>query len=123
MDDVSGLADKSSEFCSFFKVSRKYRYSCIYVFHIVLSTLSKWQIILSQTKIFDIFPSAVQLGNMSRILTNNCDRETLKYVPKRELWINKLYFEIANKKDYLSLTIDWGQSGPAKYRTQADNNI
>ena len=35
MDDVSGLADKSNEFCSFFTVSRKYRYSCIYIFHIV----------------------------------------------------------------------------------------
>ena len=79
--------------------------------------------ILSQTKIFNIFASAVQLGNMSRILTNNCDRETLKYIPKCELWINRLYFETANKKDYSCLTIDYGQSGPEKYRTQADNNI
>ena len=60
---------------------------------------------------------------MSKILTNNCDRETLKYIPKRELWINRLYFDIANKKDYSCLTIDCGKSGPAKYRTQADNNI
>ena len=35
MDDVSRLADKSEEFCSFLTVSRKYRYSCIYIFHIV----------------------------------------------------------------------------------------
>ena len=55
--------------------------------------------VLYQTKNFNIFPSAIQLGNMSKILTNNCDRETLKYIPKRELWINRLYFEIANKKD------------------------
>ena len=54
--------------------------------------------ILSQTKIFNIFPSAIQLGNMSKILTNNCDRETIKYIPKRELWINRLCFEIANQK-------------------------
>ena len=33
MDDVSSLADKSDEFCSFLTVSRKYRYSCIYFFH------------------------------------------------------------------------------------------
>ena len=123
MDNVSGLADKSNEFCSFLTVSRKYRYSCIYIFHVVFRALSNWQMILSQTKIFNIFPSAVQLGNMSKILTNNCDRETLKYIPKRELWINRLYFEIANKKDYSCLTIDCGQSGPAKYGTQADNNI
>ena len=38
MDDVSGLADKSSEFCSFLTVSRKYRYTCVYNFHIVSLT-------------------------------------------------------------------------------------
>ena len=72
--------------------------------------------ILSQTKIFKIFTSAVQLGNISKILTNNCDREMLKYIPKRELWISRLYFVIANQKDYSCLTIDCGKSGPAKYR-------
>ena len=78
MDDVSGLADKSNEFCSFLTVSRKYRYSCIYIFHIVFPQLRNWKMILSQTKIFNIFPSAVQLGNISKLLTNNCDRETIK---------------------------------------------
>ena len=43
MDDVSGLADKSNEFCSFLTVSRKYRYSCIYIFHTVFPKLRKWQ--------------------------------------------------------------------------------
>ena len=37
MDDVSGLA------CSFLTVSRKYRYSCIYIFHIVFPQLRNWQ--------------------------------------------------------------------------------
>ena len=123
MDDVSGLADKSNEFCSFLTVSRKYRYSCIYIFHIVFPQLRNRQMIISQTKIFNIFPSAVQLGNLSKLLTNNCDRETLKYMPKRELWINRLYFEIANRKDYSCLTIDCGKSGPSKYRTEADINM
>ena len=123
MDDVSGLADKSNEFCIFLTVSPKYRYSCIYIFHIVFPQLKNWQMILSQTKIFNIFPSAVQLGNISKLLTNNCDRETLKYIPKRELWINRLYFEIANKKDYSCLTIDCGKSGPSKYRLEAGNNV
>ena len=35
IDDVSGLDDKSKEFCSFLTVSREYRYSCICIFHIV----------------------------------------------------------------------------------------
>ena len=123
MDHVSGLADKSNEFCSFLTIFRKYRYSCIYIFHIVFPQLRNWQMVLSQTKIFNIFPSAVQLCNMSKILTKNCDRETLKYIPKRELWINRLYFEIADRKDYSCLTIDCGKSGPSKYRTEADNNV
>ena len=79
--------------------------------------------ILSQTKIFNIFPSALQLGNISKLLTNNCNRETLKYIPKCELWINRFYFEIANRKDYSCLTIDCGKSGPSKYGTEADNNV
>ena len=123
MDAVSGLADKSNEFCSFLTVSRKYRYSCIYIFHIVFPQLRNWQMIVSQTKILNIFPSAVQLGKLSKLLTNNWDRETLKYIPKRELWINGLYFEIANRKDYSFLTIDCGKSGPSKYRTEVDNNV
>ena len=41
-DDVSGLADKSNEFCSFLTVSRKCRYSCIYIFHIVFPQLRNW---------------------------------------------------------------------------------
>ena len=123
MDDVTGLADKSNEFCSFLTVSRKYRYSCIYIFHIVFPQLKNWQMIISQTKICNIFPSAIQLGNLSKLLTNNCDRETLKYIPKHELWINRLCFEIANRKDYSCLTIDCGKSGPSKYRTEADNNV
>ena len=41
MDDVSGLPDKSSEFCNFLTVSRKYGYTCVYVFHIVFPILSK----------------------------------------------------------------------------------
>ena len=85
--------------------------------------MSNYQMILSQTKIFNIFPSAIQLGNILKILTNICDRETMKYIPKRELWINRLHFEIANKKDYFCLMIDCGKSGPAKYRTNINNNL
>ena len=37
MDDFSGLADKSQEFSNFLTVSRKYGYSCLYVFHTYIS--------------------------------------------------------------------------------------
>ena len=123
LDDASGLADKSTEFSSFLTASGKYGYSCVNIFHIVFSHLSNWQMILSQTKIFNIFPSAVQLENMSKILTNNCDRETIKYISKCELCISRIYFEVADKKDYSCFTIDYGKSGPAKCRMEADNNL
>ena len=123
MDNVSGLADKSTEFSSFLTVSRKFGYSCLYIVHIIFLHRSTWQMILAQAKIFNIFPSAIQLGNMSKILPNNCDRETIKYISSRDLWINRLYFEIANKKKYSCLTIDCTKSGPSKYRTEADSNI
>ena len=122
-DDVSGLADKSNEFSNFLTVSRKFGHSCLYIFHIILPNRSTWQMILAQTKIFNIFPSAIQLANMLKILTNNCNRGTSKCIPNRDLWINRLYFAIANEKKYWCLTADCTESGPAKYRTDAENNL
>ena len=67
MDDVSGLADKSNDFSNFFKVSQKFDYICLYIFHIIYSTRSIWKMILSQTNIFNIFPSSIQLENILKI--------------------------------------------------------
>ena len=55
MDDVSGLADKFNEFANFLTVSRKYGVICVYIFHTAYPTRQNWQIILSQTKIFNFF--------------------------------------------------------------------
>ena len=35
INDVSGLADKSNAFASFSTVSRKFKYNCVYIFHII----------------------------------------------------------------------------------------
>ena len=35
MDDVSGLGDKYEELSNFLTVSRKYDFSCLYVFHTI----------------------------------------------------------------------------------------
>ena len=56
MDDVSGLADKSDDFANFLTVSRKFSFTCVYVFHAMYPTRSSWQMILSQAKVFNIFP-------------------------------------------------------------------
>ena len=122
-DDVSGLEDKSNNFSNFLTVSRKFGYICLHIFHIIYPSKSIWQMILSQTKIFNVFPSSVQLGNILKILTNSCDRETINYIPTKDLWINRLYFSLSSESKNSCLTIDCRKSGPIKYRTIADSNF
>ena len=122
MDDVSGLADKSSDFSSFLTVSRKFGYISLYIFHILYPNKSP-RLITSQTKILNIFPLSIQLGSISKLLSNNCNRETFNYIPSRDLWINRPYVEISNEQNSGCLTIDCRNSGLAKYRTKADNKF
>ena len=105
MGDVSGLADKLNEFSNFLTVS-KLDYTCLYIFHIIYQSKSNWQVLLSPIKTFIIFPSALQLGNILKLLTNNCDKETINYIPAIDLWINSLYFSLSNKNKNSCLTID-----------------
>ena len=35
MNDVSGLADRSNKFASFLTTTRKFRYHCFYIFHVI----------------------------------------------------------------------------------------
>ena len=58
-------------------------------------TRSNWQMILSQTKIFNIFPGSLQRSSVIKILLPYCNRYTYEYIPQRDLWINRLYFEIS----------------------------
>ena len=102
MDDILGLAEKSNDFANFLTVSRKFSYICLYIFHIICPTRLIWQMILFQTKIFNIFISTIQSGNILKTLTSNCDRETINYTPPRNLWINRLYMPISNKLNILA---------------------
>ena len=122
MDDVSVLADKSTDFANFLTVLRKFGFTCIYIFDTIYSTRNKWRMMLSQTK---IFPGSIQASSVIKILTSYCSRYTYEYVPLRDLWLSRLYFEISssNKKQCLTIDIrDVNDLGPARFRTQADNN-
>ena len=119
MDDVSGLADRSTEFSSFLTVSKKFCYICFYVFRIIFPNKLTWQM----TKIFNIFLSVIQLGNMLKILTNKCDRETINYIPSNNFWINRLYFSISNEQKNSFLTIDCRNAATSKYTANADNDF
>ena len=76
MDDVSGLADKSNEFGNFLTIARKFNFTVTYVFHTMYPSKQNWQMITSQTKIFNIFPGSIQVSAISKILTTNCKRYT-----------------------------------------------
>ena len=65
MDDVSGLADKSEDFSNFLTVSRKYGFSCVYVFHTIYPGRQSWEMIMSQIHTFNFFSGSV---HSSRIL-------------------------------------------------------
>ena len=56
MDDISGLADRFRSFGSFLTVARKFNFTGIYIFHIMYPSKLNWQTIISQTKIFNVFP-------------------------------------------------------------------
>ena len=76
-DHVSGIADNCKKFAEFLTVCRKYRYHCIYVFHIIMPENQIWKKILSQTNIFNIFSSSVPYNTVAKILQSN-SRQTAK---------------------------------------------
>ena len=80
--------------------------------------------IMSQTKIFNFFPRSVQPSSIVRILSSFASRYKNTYIPKQNVWINGLYFEISNSRQKKCLTIDTrdvNDLGPGKFRTQADS--
>ena len=124
MDDVSGLADSCKEFADFLTITRKYRCHCVYVFHIIIPDKEIWKKILTQTNIFNIFPSSVPFHTVSKILQSNCVPTTTKYVPIRSMWISRLFIDLANRDERNCLTTDCSginNNGPGRYRTKADN--
>ena len=81
--------------------------------------------ILSQTKNFNIFPGSLQTSSVIKILSSCCNRYTYKYILHRDLWLNRLYFEISNSSEKKCLTIDIKHEnnlGPSKCRTGAEND-
>ena len=81
--------------------------------------------IIFLTKISTIFSASIQISSILKILSAICNRETFNYIPVRDLWLKRLYFEISNSSEKVCLTIDcrnFNSSGPAKYRTNARSN-
>ena len=126
MDDVPGLADRCEDFSNFFTVSRKYGFTCVYVFHTIYPGRQSWEMIMSQTHIFNFFRGSIHNGRILKTLALFASRERNSYIPTNQVWLNKLYFQISNSKEKLCLTIDTrdvNELGPGKFRTSADNNL
>ena len=124
MDDVWGIADNCKKFAEFLTVCRKYRYHCNYVFHKIMPENQIWKKNLSQTNIFNIFPSSVPYNTFVKILQSNCRQTTKKYVLAHSMWLNRVFSDLANTDEQHCLTIDCGglnKNGPGRYRTQADD--
>ena len=118
MDDVSGLADESKNFAGFLTVARKYRYSCVYIFHTIFPENAIWRSVLSQTNIFNIFPATVPLTSVRKTLETACSRKTIKYILQNALWFNRLFIELANRDGRLCLTTDCSginKHGPGRF--------
>ena len=99
--NVSCLADRSNTFAIFLTVTRKFGYHRVYRFHIILPEKEIWKKIMSQTNVFNIFPSSAPYQTVASLLQSNIVRTTEKYLPTRSLWINKLFIELANDNDSL----------------------
>ena len=124
MDDVSGVAEISKKLANFLTVSRKFGYHCVYVFHVIAPATQIWQKIISQTNIFNIFPSSVPQNTVAKILQGNCIAQSKKYLPIPSLRLNRVFTDLANLNEKHCLTIDCSnrnKNGPGQYRTSADN--
>ena len=124
MNDVSGFADKSEHFANFLTVSRKHGFSCLYVFHTIYPNRQNGEMIMAQTHIFNFFPGSIRSSKILNTLSLFANQYKNSYVPSRNIWLNKLYFDISTSKEKQCLTLDTrpiNELGPGKFRTLADN--
>ena len=98
MDDVSGLADRSDDFLDFLTVSRKYGFSCSYVFHTVYPGRQNWEMIMSQTHIFKFFPGSIHNSRILETLSLFASWRKSTYLPNKNVWLNKLHFKYLTLK-------------------------
>ena len=123
MDDVFGLTDQSDVFSNFLTVSGKYGLSCVYIFHTIYPNRQNWDIIMSQTHMFNFFPGSVYNGTILRTVSLFANKYENSYVPTHNIWLSRLSYNISNSKQKQCLTTytrDVNDLGPGKFRTSAD---
>ena len=83
MDDVSGLADKSTYFSNFLTISRKYGFTCVYVFYTIYLNRQNWEMIMYQMHIFNFFPGLIHNSKILKTLSLFANRQKNTYLPTR----------------------------------------
>lgn len=120
LDDVIRLADRLKSFVTFITTCRKFGYSLIYVFHEAAVSSPRWKDILSQTQIFCIFPSVIDL--VLNHLIKFADRLRDRYVSRQQMWLTNLVRSLT-KTGYTNFCLDKRSfvSGAARYRSPVEN--
>ena len=111
-------------FQTFWQFPRKNGFSCLYLFHTIYPGRQNWEMIMSQTHIFNSFPGSIHSSRILKTLSLFASRQKNTYLPNRQIWLNKFYFQISNSKEKKCLTIDTrdvNELGPGKFRTSANN--
>ena len=57
--------------------------------------------ILSQTKIFNVFLGSVEQSSALKIFSADCSRQTVAYIPNKELWLSRFFLNRSCKKKKL----------------------
>lgn len=101
------LADRSDKFVSFLTTTRKFRYHCVHIFHVIFLEKAIWRSLFSLTNIFNTFLASIPLNSVKKTSQTNCKHKSLKiFIPEYSLWSNKRFVEIANKNKRICLTVD-----------------
>ena len=107
---------------SWWTVTRKCNYNCVYISYTVFPEKGNWRLILSQTNIFHIFPASVPTNSVRKFLEGACSRKTKACIPQNVFWLNRLFFDPANTNDNICLAIDSSgvsRDGHGRFRTKA----
>ena len=73
--------------------------------------------------LFFLVPSII-VGYWKHFLCLRADKKKNKYLPNKNVWLNKLYFQISNSQEKKCLTIDTrdvNKFGAGKFKMSADN--
>ena len=79
---------------------------------------------MSQTHIFNFFPGSIHNSRILKTLSLFAPRQKSTYLPNKNVWLNKLSFQISNSQEKKCLAIDTrdvNEFGPGKFRANADN--